>query len=530
MITDDRDSFGQTAQPSRCGENGRRWKEADRLEALHRYQILDTPREPEFDDVAKLAADIFEAPIAVVNLIAEGRQWFKAEIGIGADELPLDVSICAHAILQPGIFVVPDTTVDERFAANPLVTGQPGLRFYAGALLETPDGLPLGTVCVLDTKVRPEGITVRQRLTLEVLARQVMTQLELRRAVAERERRAEQLKCEVDSRREMGAALQETTRRLDAVLNNTRMAVFLMDERQHCVYANAAAEKLTGYRFEQMSGRPLHDVVHHKKPDGSHYPLHECPIDRAFPERAQMSGTELFVAPDGSFYPVAFTASPVLDGKGTPIGTVIEARKIAEELARDAEAREIEARLRALTDNLPGGMVYQVSTGADGSERRFLYVSGSHERLTGVSAEAVIANPRIPYEMIVPEDRAALAAAEAEAIRTRGSFDAQARFRRADGEVRWCRIISAPREQPDGTLIWDGLQIDTTDQKRAEEALRSSEERLRELNDTLEAQVAERTAERDRMWRLSTDVMLVARFDGTISSVNPAWTASASWS
>jgi GAF domain-containing protein len=159
------------------------WNEPERLGALARYEILDTPREPQFDDVARLAADIFEAPIAVVNLIAEGRQWFKAEVGIGADELPLNVSICAHAILQPGTFIVPDTTQDARFSCNPLVTGEPSLRFYAGALLETPEGFPLGTVCVLDTKPRPNGITARQRLTLEVLARQVMTQLELRRAL-----------------------------------------------------------------------------------------------------------------------------------------------------------------------------------------------------------------------------------------------------------------------------------------------------------------------------------------------------------
>jgi PAS domain S-box-containing protein len=131
------------------------------------------------------------------------------------------------------------------------------------------------------------------------------------------------------------------------VLNNTRMAVFLMDERQQCIYANASAETLTGYRFEQMRDRALHDVVHHTRPDGSHYPLHECPIDRAFPERAQMSGTELFVAPDGSFYPVAFTASPVLDDDGKPVGTVIEARNIADELAREAALRENEARLGA---------------------------------------------------------------------------------------------------------------------------------------------------------------------------------------
>jgi PAS domain S-box-containing protein len=495
------------------------------LAALDRYAILDTPREPQFDDVARLAADIFEAPIAVVNLIAEGRQWFKAEVGIGADELPLDVSICAHAILQPGIFVVPDTTADERFSRNPLVTGDPGLRFYAGALLETPDGLPLGTVCVLDTKPRPQGISDRQRLTLEVLSRQVMSQLELRRSVAERERRAEQMRSEIETRREMGVALQDTTRRLDAVLNNTRMAVFLMDHRQHCVYANASAEKLTGYGFQEMQGRALHDVVHHTRPDGSHYPLEECPIDRAFPERAQMSGTELFVAPDGSFYPVAFTASPVLNEGGTPIGTVIEARNIAEEQARDAALRENEARLRALTDNLPAGMVYQVATGPEGTDRRFLYVSGSHERLTGVPAEAVLADPTLPYQLIYKDDREAVAAAEAEALRDRKPFDVQVRFTRADGELRWSRIISAPREQPDGSLVWDGIQIDITEQKTAEQSLRAGEERLRELNDTLEAQVAERTAERNMLATIieTTDVMVMAcDFDYNILALNAA--------
>jgi PAS domain S-box-containing protein len=134
--------------------------------------------------------------------------------------------------------------------------------------------------------------------------------------------------------------LSETSRRLDAILNNTREAVFLMDHRQYCVYANAAAEKLTGYRFEEMQGRPLHDVVHHKKPDGSPYPLEECPIDRAFPERAQMSGEELFVHKNGHFYPVAFTASPVLDDDGEPVGTVIEARDISTEKAQGEALRE----------------------------------------------------------------------------------------------------------------------------------------------------------------------------------------------
>jgi PAS domain S-box-containing protein len=160
------------------------WDEAERVAALERYAILDTGREAAFDEVAELAADLLDAPIAVVNFIASDRQWFKAEVGIGQDELPLDVSICRHAILQPGVLIVPDLTKDARFAHNPLVTAAGGLRFYAGALLETPDGLPLGTVCVLDTKPRSEGVSERQARALKALATQTMAHLEVRRAEA----------------------------------------------------------------------------------------------------------------------------------------------------------------------------------------------------------------------------------------------------------------------------------------------------------------------------------------------------------
>ena len=162
----------------------RGWKEQDRLSALRDYGILDTPREQPFEDICRIAAHVCQAPIAVVNLIEDTRQWFKAEVGLGVRETPLDVSICAHAILQPDLFVVPDTTKDARFNCNPLVTGEPHLRFYAGALLETSDGLPLGTMCVLDTEPRPEGVTEAQADTLRALAGQVMTQLEHQRALA----------------------------------------------------------------------------------------------------------------------------------------------------------------------------------------------------------------------------------------------------------------------------------------------------------------------------------------------------------
>jgi PAS domain S-box-containing protein len=127
-------------------------------------------------------------------------------------------------------------------------------------------------------------------------------------------------------------ALRETTARLDAILSNTTMAVFMMDARQHCVFMNAAAEQLTGYTFAETQGRPLHDVVHHTYPDGRPFPINECAIDRAFPENNKTQGEEVFVHKDGSFYPVGFTASPMKDQSGRTIGTIIEARNIAAEL------------------------------------------------------------------------------------------------------------------------------------------------------------------------------------------------------
>jgi two-component sensor histidine kinase len=158
------------------------WTESDRLAALRSYRILDTPPEPAFDDLVQLAARACQAPIALISLIDERRQWFKAEVGLGVRETPLDRSICLTAMLQPELTIVPDLTEDPRFARNPLVTGEPHLRFYAGAVLKTPDGVPLGALCVLDGMRR--DLTEEQASTLTVLARQVMSQLEIRRALA----------------------------------------------------------------------------------------------------------------------------------------------------------------------------------------------------------------------------------------------------------------------------------------------------------------------------------------------------------
>lgn len=175
---------GDTPAPSIRMTTTDALRETARLDALASFEVLDTPREQDFDDVAALASAICETPISVVNLIGDGRQFFKAEVGLGVRETPLESSFCARAILEQDFLLVPDATKDARFDCNPLVTGEPHLRFYAGALLKTEEGLPIGTVCVLD--YRPRDLSELQQQTLRVLARQVMKQLELRRALKAR--------------------------------------------------------------------------------------------------------------------------------------------------------------------------------------------------------------------------------------------------------------------------------------------------------------------------------------------------------
>jgi PAS domain S-box-containing protein len=150
---------------------------------------------------------------------------------------------------------------------------------------------------------------------------------------------------DIHDRKVVEDCLAETSRRLDAILDNTTQAIFLMDDRQYCSYMNAAAERLTGYTLAETQGRALHDIVHHTRPDGSPYPLCECPIDQAFPENNQEQGEEVFVHKDGSFYPVGFTASPIRNADGQAIGTVIEARNIEEELRAKASLDAFNATL-----------------------------------------------------------------------------------------------------------------------------------------------------------------------------------------
>ncbi len=222
-------------------------EEQARLAALRRYDILDTPPEEAFDCLVDLATTVFDVPIALVSLVDEERQWFKACYGLDVRETSRDVSFCAHAIVSDKVMVIPDATQDPRFCENPLVTGVPGIRFYAGAPLRTPDGHNLGSLCVIDTQPRHD-FKAKQRQVLAGLAAQVVGELELR-LTAERLRRERDL-----------------TRQLEAELSN----FFALSLDLFCIagadgvftHANPAWERALGFSVEELAAQPFLAFVH----------------------------------------------------------------------------------------------------------------------------------------------------------------------------------------------------------------------------------------------------------------------------
>lgn len=151
-----------------------------RIEVLHEYALLDTLPEQEFDDIVELASVFFHTPISLISLLDSQRQWFKAKVGLDTSETPIEQAFCYHAIQRPEeVFVVPDSLTDERFKTNPLATGEPHVRFYAGAPLVTDEGYALGTLCVIDKQ--PRNFTPEQERVLKILAAKVIERFEARR-------------------------------------------------------------------------------------------------------------------------------------------------------------------------------------------------------------------------------------------------------------------------------------------------------------------------------------------------------------
>ena len=193
--------------------------EKERLSALDQYEIMDTPSDEAFDRITRVASTVFQAPIALVSLVDEDRQWFKSRQGLEAQETPRELAFCAHAIQSNDVMVVEDASIDPRFAENPLVVGNPDIRFYAGAPLRSPQGHNLGTLCVIDRE--PRRMTAEQTALLRDLAMMVMDEMELRRLAS-----VDPLTGALNRRHFMELAERERQR---ALRYDTPLSLFMMD-------------------------------------------------------------------------------------------------------------------------------------------------------------------------------------------------------------------------------------------------------------------------------------------------------------
>lgn len=222
--------------------------EPERLAALRRVEILDTASEEFFDSIARLVAELCGAPISLVTFVDADRQWLKSRVGLNVCETRRDVAFCAHAILQPELFVVPDALADPRFANNPLVTGEPYIRFYAGAPITTGDGHRLGTVCVIDRQ--PRTLNPTQETMLKVLSD---------RAAAELDRRA---RTPVAQQRRSAAALWQSKKRffrgavtLQSLYSKAPVGLSFLDTELRFVHVNEWFASITGHPAATFQGR-----------------------------------------------------------------------------------------------------------------------------------------------------------------------------------------------------------------------------------------------------------------------------------
>jgi PAS domain S-box-containing protein len=211
--------------------------ESERLQALRGYEILDTAPAEEFDDIVLLASRICGTPIAMISLVDENRQWFKSKIGTEVIETSRDIAFCAHGILQADVFVVEDATQDERFADNPLVTGESGVRFYAGARLLAKGGEALGMLCVNDRI--PREITEEQKQSLQALSRQVVAQLELRRNVRD-------LRQMIIDRERTDAELAFERNLMCALMESSHDSIYFKDAESRFIRCSANMAQLFG--------------------------------------------------------------------------------------------------------------------------------------------------------------------------------------------------------------------------------------------------------------------------------------------
>ena len=312
-------------------------------------------------DLEKLVQAVVDAGVAIVG--AEFGAFFYNAFNAEGDELvlyalsgaqreafssyphPRATAVFAPTFYGEGVVRSADITKDPRYGLSAPHHGMPPGHLPVRSYLAVPVVSRSGEVVggLFFGHAREDRFGPDHERVIGGIANHAATAIDNSRLYAE-------AKHEIRRRQAAEASLRETEQRLNAVLDNATVAVMLQNERQECVYLNAAAEKLTGFTLEELRGQPLHELIHHTRPDGSPYPQSECPIDAATLQNVRDQGEDVFVHKDGSFYPVAFTASPVRDASGQVVGTVIEVRDIADEKrgeeTRALLMREVDHRAR----------------------------------------------------------------------------------------------------------------------------------------------------------------------------------------
>ena len=419
--------------------------EKERLQSLESLRVLDTETERSFDDLTQLAAQLCGVPISTLSLIDGDRQWFKSKVGLEISETSRGAAFCTHTILGDDLFIVPNAAEDERFSDNPLVTGDPHIRFYAGAPLVTDQGHALGSLCVIDRI--PRELRLEQREALQVLARQAMTMLELRRDSLALRRTNEELKAREESYRIVSESASD--------------AIITIDEDSRIVFVNAAVEKVFGYLPEEMVGQHLSVIVPVRLREA-----HSAGMRRYMQTSQKHIPWNGITLPalrrDGEEIQIEISFGEYHQGSKRLFTAVI--RDITERQQIEAKLRESESRYRFLAESVP----QQVWTArADGQ-----ITYGNFRTIEYFGEETQSELFGINWTKIIhTDDLARMTKRWMHSIKTGEPYENEHRLRRGDGEYRWHLAQATPMFDENGAVVkWFGTNTDIHDRKLAEKA------------------------------------------------------------